>query len=132
MLELLEISSATNDVATLRRGILNTFERMLNIDVETPADASSKGPFQYINYIRAQGGIKENYSHMHHKILNRKEETTTSKFPISFDEPKRKFQYEKRMEKQKHGKKKRNLNNLLNKLKVKKFGMNIDLPSLPM
>ena len=35
-----EMSSATNDVATLRRGILKTFEMMLNIDTETAVDAN--------------------------------------------------------------------------------------------
>jgi hypothetical protein len=39
------MSSATNEVATLRRGILKTFDRILNIDMETPAVANSKGPF---------------------------------------------------------------------------------------
>lgn len=48
-LAFLEMSSATNDVATLRRGILKTFEMMLKIDMETPADANSKGPFQTVN-----------------------------------------------------------------------------------
>jgi hypothetical protein len=44
----LAMSSATNDVATLRRGILKTFEMMLKIDIERPADANSRGPFQMI------------------------------------------------------------------------------------
>lgn len=43
----LEMSSATNEVAILRRGMLNTFDTMLNIEIETPADANSKGPFQH-------------------------------------------------------------------------------------
>lgn len=40
----LEMSSATKDVATLRRGILNTFDIMLKIDTEMPADANSNAP----------------------------------------------------------------------------------------
>ena len=40
----LEMSSATKEVATLRRGILNNFDIMLKIDMETPADANSTGP----------------------------------------------------------------------------------------
>ena len=46
LLALFDMSSATNDVATLRRGILKTFDMMLKIDIERPADANSKGPFQ--------------------------------------------------------------------------------------
>lgn len=42
--ECLEMSSATNEVATLRRGILNTLDIMLNIDIETPAEANSRDP----------------------------------------------------------------------------------------
>lgn len=38
------MSSATKEVATLRRGILNNFETMLKIDMETPAEANSTGP----------------------------------------------------------------------------------------
>lgn len=44
LLEIFEMSSATKDVATLRRGILNSFDIMLKIDMETPADANSTGP----------------------------------------------------------------------------------------
>jgi hypothetical protein len=48
LLPFLAMSSATNDVATLRRGILKTFDMMLKIDIERPADANSRGPFQMI------------------------------------------------------------------------------------
>lgn len=37
-------SSATKEVATLRSGMLNSFEMILKIDIETPADASCTGP----------------------------------------------------------------------------------------
>lgn len=40
----LAISSATNEVATLSRGILNTFDTILKIDMDTPADANSNAP----------------------------------------------------------------------------------------
>ena len=39
-----EMSSATKEVATLSRGILNNFEMVLNIVMETPAEASYKEP----------------------------------------------------------------------------------------
>lgn len=38
------MSSATNEVATLRRGMLNNFDTMLKIDMETPAEANSREP----------------------------------------------------------------------------------------
>lgn len=38
------MSSATKEVATLRRGILNNFDTMLKIDMETPAEANSSEP----------------------------------------------------------------------------------------
>lgn len=44
LLEFLAISSATKEVATLRRGILKSLEIMLKIDMETPAEANSKEP----------------------------------------------------------------------------------------
>lgn len=34
--------------------MLNTFEMMLNIDMETPAEANSKGPISTIRMFRAQ------------------------------------------------------------------------------
>lgn len=46
LLAFLETSSATNEVAMLRRGMLNTLDIMLKIDMATPADANSKGPIQ--------------------------------------------------------------------------------------
>lgn len=52
LLAFLEMSSATNDVATLRRGILKTFDMMLKIDIDRPAEANSKGPF---HMVRNQG-----------------------------------------------------------------------------
>lgn len=42
------MSSATNEVATLRRGMLKTFDIMLKIDMETPADANSSTPIEII------------------------------------------------------------------------------------
>lgn len=48
-LAFLEMSSATNEVETLRREMLNTLDIMLKIDMATPADANSSGPFQYNN-----------------------------------------------------------------------------------
>ena len=39
-----EMSSATKEVATLRRGILNNFDTMLNTDMETPAEANATEP----------------------------------------------------------------------------------------
>ena len=54
------ISSATKEVATLRRGILNSFDTILKIDIETPAEANSTEPteatkrIQSINIIRKQ------------------------------------------------------------------------------
>lgn len=41
-----EISSATKEVVTLRRGILKTFDMQLNILIETPAEANSNAPTQ--------------------------------------------------------------------------------------
>lgn len=38
------MSSATKEVATLRRGILNSFEMILKMETETPAEANSKVP----------------------------------------------------------------------------------------
>lgn len=38
------MSSATKDVAMLRRGTLNSFETILKIDMDTPAEANSTGP----------------------------------------------------------------------------------------
>lgn len=38
------MSSATKEVATLRRGILNNFDIMLNTDTETPAEANATEP----------------------------------------------------------------------------------------
>lgn len=40
------ISSATKEVATLRRGILNNLDTILKIDIETPAEASSTEPVE--------------------------------------------------------------------------------------
>lgn len=40
----LAMSSATKDVATLSRGILKSFDIMLKIDIETPAEANSTEP----------------------------------------------------------------------------------------
>lgn len=39
-----EMSSATKEVATLRSGILKSFETILKIDMDTPAEANSTGP----------------------------------------------------------------------------------------
>ena len=44
------MSSATNEVATLRRGILNTFDIMLNMHIDIPADAKSNAPFKKFNF----------------------------------------------------------------------------------
>jgi hypothetical protein len=38
------MSSATKDVATLRRGILNSFDILLKIITATPAEPNSTGP----------------------------------------------------------------------------------------
>jgi hypothetical protein len=38
------MSSATKEVATLRSGILNSFEMMLKMETETPAEANSRVP----------------------------------------------------------------------------------------
>lgn len=38
------MSLATKEVATLRRGILKSFDTMLKMDMETPAEANSKVP----------------------------------------------------------------------------------------
>lgn len=40
----LAMSSATKEVATLRRGILKSLEMMLKMDMETPAEANSTVP----------------------------------------------------------------------------------------
>jgi hypothetical protein len=42
--EILAMSSATKEVATLRSGILNSFEMMLKMETETPAEANSRVP----------------------------------------------------------------------------------------
>lgn len=42
------MSSATNEVATLRRGMLKTFDTMLKIDMDTPADANSSTPIHIV------------------------------------------------------------------------------------
>ena len=39
-----EMSSATKEVARLKRGILNNFDTMLKIDMETPAEANAMEP----------------------------------------------------------------------------------------
>lgn len=38
------MSSATKEVATLRRGMLKSLEMMLKMDTETPAEANSTVP----------------------------------------------------------------------------------------
>lgn len=38
------MSSATNEVVMLKRGILKSFDMMLKIDTDTPAEANSTGP----------------------------------------------------------------------------------------
>lgn len=47
-----EMSSATKEVATLRRGILNSFDMELKMFVETPAEPNSTGPMGIVK----QGG----------------------------------------------------------------------------
>lgn len=39
-----EISSATNEVVTLKSGILKSFDMMLKMEIDTPAEANSTGP----------------------------------------------------------------------------------------
>lgn len=46
LLTCLEMSSATNEVVMLRRGILNNFDIMLKIDTETAAEANSTAPLK--------------------------------------------------------------------------------------
>lgn len=63
-----EMSSATNDVETLRRGMLNSFDIMLNIEMETPAEANCTGPtnanYKFISNTRLNFG-KERPSFLH-------------------------------------------------------------------
>lgn len=40
----LEMSSATNEVVILNRGMLKIFDIMLKSETATPAEANSKGP----------------------------------------------------------------------------------------
>lgn len=49
--EFFEKSSATKEVATLRRGILNNFDTTLKIDIETPAEANATEPVETIKRI---------------------------------------------------------------------------------
>jgi len=42
------MSSATKEVATLRRGMLKSLEMMLKMDTETPAEANSTVPAKAI------------------------------------------------------------------------------------
>lgn len=46
LLAFFAMSSATKEVATLRRGILKSFEIMLKSDMETPAEPNSTEPEQ--------------------------------------------------------------------------------------
>lgn len=59
------ISSATKEVATLRRGILNNLDTILKIDMETPAEASSTEP------VEAKRVINPSLDN-NHKIYERK------------------------------------------------------------
>lgn len=44
-----EKSSATKEVATLRRGMLKSFDMMLKIDMETPAEPNSTAPSEMVS-----------------------------------------------------------------------------------
>lgn len=44
LISFFEMSSATKEVATLRRGILNSFDILLKIVMPTPAEPNSTGP----------------------------------------------------------------------------------------
>lgn len=56
------MSSATNEVATLRRGILNTLDIMLKIEMETPADANSRDPITEIINIRTRQAMYNKFN----------------------------------------------------------------------
>lgn len=69
-----EMSSATNEVEILRRGMLNSFDIMLNIDMETPAEANSTGPtntnYEFISNKRPNFGKgKDHDPHFCHRLL---------------------------------------------------------------
>lgn len=46
------MSSATNEVVILNRGMLKSFDIMLKTETETPDDANSNGPSDGPNQIR--------------------------------------------------------------------------------
>jgi len=54
------MSSATKEVATLRRGMLKSLEMMLKMDTETPAEANSTVPEKaIIDNITQKGVMKK-------------------------------------------------------------------------
>ena len=65
------ISSATNEVATLRRGMLKTFDTMLKIDMETPADANSSTPIAKVMQQKVNS-VARKFIH-YHNIKSSKE-----------------------------------------------------------
>ena len=52
LIALLEISSATNEVAMLNNGMLKIFDTILKIDTPIPAEANSNAPF--ITYAKGE------------------------------------------------------------------------------
>ena len=52
LLAVFAMSSATKDVATLRRGILNSFDIELKMFIETPAEANSTEPMEKNKHIK--------------------------------------------------------------------------------
>jgi len=52
LISLLEISSATNEVAMLNNGMLKIFDTILKIDTPIPAEANSNAPF--ITYAKGE------------------------------------------------------------------------------
>lgn len=44
LLAFFEMSSATNEVVMLKRGMLKSFDMMLKIETATPHEANSNGP----------------------------------------------------------------------------------------
>jgi len=56
LVALLEISSATNEVAMLNSGMLKIFDTILKIDIPIPADANSNAPFR--KYAKGEKGKK--------------------------------------------------------------------------
>lgn len=53
-MEFLDISSATNEVVTLKRGILKSFDMRLKTVTATPAEANSTDPSRKKTFYHAQ------------------------------------------------------------------------------